>query len=134
MKVDYVKNKLEKSGINYVDLPGVSFDTIHSAEERLGLSFPKQIVCFYKFMNGLKVKDPKFEIFPIDDLTLNNGNEIHFCSYSENQGLIFKTDNLNVAKEWDIYDIHLKSHITLTFASFWSNKMWKWLLKQELIE
>ena len=61
---------------------------IKETEERLGVSFYSQIKLFYKNYNGLKVKEPAVEIFPLEKLIKHDG-AILFATVNNNQKLYF---------------------------------------------
>ncbi len=100
---------------------------IDAAEVRIGHSFPDQVRAFYSKHNGLRVDDPRFEILPIDDLSADDQSRIHFATADGIYQICFDCSHLNEAEQWDIIEPETGDRITYTMASFWTNKIWKWL-------
>jgi hypothetical protein len=94
---------------------------------QLGCELPEQICFFYRQMNGLKVEDPSFDILPIQELEVDESKTIHFATADGDRRICFDCSRLNEAGQWDIIDATSGYRITLTMASFWSNKIWKWI-------
>jgi len=105
---------------------------IEKTEERLGLKFPVKLWGFYENVNGLITKNPSFEIMSIDKLMIKD-KMIHFATFNNTIEVCFKTDQLNEANEWSIFEKESKFEITKTISSFWSNKIWHWLEKKNKI-
>ena len=101
-------------------------------ESKLKISFPAQVKLFYESFNGLKVNFPKLEIFPVENLKFLSKNRLNFAVIDENHRLFFDTSYYNEANQWNIVadDDFL---VTLTMASFWSNKIWAWIEKERKI-
>ena len=81
MNIEHLKGNFDKRRLkNNLDYYlGNSTDTrqIDIVEKKLDVIFPKQIIMFYLHHNGLKVMDPKLEVYPIELLTKKN-NLIYF--------------------------------------------------------
>jgi cell wall assembly regulator SMI1 len=105
---------------------------IRKAEKRLDLKFPEKVLNFYQKTNGLITLNPSFEIIPIDKLTIDN-ETIHFATFDKNIKVYFDIKTLNNANEWNILNKVSEYEITKTISSFWSNKIWQWLEKENKI-
>lgn len=125
--------KLSKQRVlNYSLASPASDEEISKAERRLGVSFPVQVKLFYRNFDGLRVDDPQLEIFPVARLNFASPNRLHFATLAENRPLYFDVSHLNVAEQWDIVTAD-GYRVTLTMASFWSNKIWAWVEKRRAI-
>lgn len=98
-----------------------------NAETRIDHRIPDQIRAFYSTFNGLTIEDPPFEILPVDELVLDDHSRIHFATADRIHLICFDCSHLNEARQWDIVNPSTGDRITYTIASFWSNKMWKWV-------
>ncbi|GBC59936.1 hypothetical protein DENIS_0878 [Desulfonema ishimotonii] len=137
MDIEHIKINLEKrykkNGLIYSLGNPLSEKELNLAEERLNLILPNQLKIFYKCYNGLKVDKPGLQIFPINDLELNNDKIINFALMDNKHMIAFDTSHLNDANQWNIINPKNNYLITLTFASFWSNKIWAWIDKHRAI-
>ncbi len=133
LRIEYLKGNFEKrkkkNGLVYELNPPATEEQIMSKEKELSVIFPDQFKMFYHCHNGLTVKDPPLEIFPIETLTKENG-AIHFSNMNHNIKICFDCTGLNDAEQWNILNCKDRYVITLTFASFWSNKIWAWIDKK----
>ncbi|MBI9077017.1 MAG: hypothetical protein JEZ02_16530 [Desulfatibacillum sp.] len=129
MNIEYVKTNLQKSektkGLAFSIGVPASVDLIKNTENRLGLKFPSQVSLFYENYNGLHVEQPFLKILNLENLDLVNKG-IHFATLGNEHHLHFDVSSLNAADQWDIIseDGHI---VTLTFASFWTNKLFAWI-------
>jgi len=117
---------------NYSLAGPASDEEILSAERRLALSFPAQVRLFYRSFNGLRVDDPQLEVLPIGRLSLASPNRLHFATLDVSRSLYFDVSHVNEAEQWDIVAAD-DYRMTLTMASFWSNKIWAWVEKRRAI-
>lgn len=101
-------------------------EQIAAAEQRLSVSFPLQVKLFYQQLNGLHVDDPPLEILPLDRLEFDSKSRLHFATLDNCHSLYFATSFLNEARQWDILAAD-GYRVTLTMASFWTNKIWAWI-------
>ncbi len=101
-------------------------------ESKLKISFPAQVKLFYEKFNGLKVDFPNLEIFPVENLKFHSKNRLNFAVFDENHQLFFDTSHFNEANQWNIVSDN-DFRVTLTMASFWSNKIWAWIEKERKI-
>jgi cell wall assembly regulator SMI1 len=132
MQLGLMSGRLQKLGLDY-DLPGPAPEPeIQSAERRLNVSFPNQVRQFYKSYDGLLIKSPHLEMLPVSRLTLTSPDRLHFATVDSQRRLFFDVSHLNVAGQWDVRseDEYL---VTLTMSSFWSNKIWNWLVDKKKI-
>jgi hypothetical protein len=98
----------------------------------LGVSFPAQVKSFYQHHNGLRVDEPQIEILPIECLDFAFPNRLHFATLDSNHHLYFDVSKINDADQWDIVTAN-GVLVTVTMASFWSNRMWEWIDKRRPI-
>jgi hypothetical protein len=96
------------------------------AESKLKLKFPGKVADFFVALSGLRTSNPEFLILPLQSLRIEQGL-IHFATFDSLHDICFDISALNTAGEWDIIHKATGSIITHTIASFWSNKIWKWL-------
>jgi len=136
MKIEHLKNNLQKravkNGIVYLLGDPVPDEIIAREAERLGVVFPKEIVIFYKYHNGIVIKGPDLQVYRIQDLKKIDG-KILFACVDGNNNLCFDILDLNLAGQWNIVSCAKGNVITHTFASFWSNKIWAWIDKRRAI-
>lgn len=122
----------EKHELNYSLAAPASDDEILRAERRLGVSFPEQVRLFYRSFNGLRVDDPPLEVLSVERLNLASPGRLHFATLDGRRPLYFDTSRTNEAEQWDIVSAD-DYRVTLTMASFWSNKIWAWVEKRHAI-
>lgn len=101
-------------------------EEIRKTEQRLGVSFPVQVKMFYQSFNGLKVDEPKLEVLSLEKLNFTSPNYLHFATFDGCRSVYFDISHINVAEQWNIVDED-NDHVTLTMASFWSNRIWYWI-------
>lgn len=103
-----------------------SDEEVKRAERKLGLVFPAQVRSFYCSFNGLQVEEPQLEMLPVERLNFSMPNRLHFATLNGIEHLYFDGSRINEAEQWDIIAAN-GFRVTLTLASFWSNKMWAWI-------
>jgi len=118
--------------LNYSLAAPASDEEIQKAERRLSVLFPGQVRLFYGSFNGLRVVDPQIEVLPVECLNFASPNRLHFATLDGNRALYFDVSHLNEAEQWDIVAAD-GYRVTLTMASFWSNKIWAWIEKRRAI-
>jgi hypothetical protein len=109
-----------------------SDSNLADAEQRLGAQFPKPVRSFYQHYNGLHVDDPRLEIFAVAEITSSSHGLLHFATLDGDRDLHFNTSKLNAAEQWAIVTTD-GFCVTLSMASFWSNRMWSWIEKRRPI-
>jgi len=105
---------------------------IKIVEKQLGVQFPEKLISFYIYLNGLKTKNPSFIIIPINKLQLEN-EKIHFATFANSVQICLNTKTLNQANEWTIINKETNYELTKSISSFWSNKIWHWLEKRNVV-
>jgi len=120
-----------KRELSYSLAAPASDDEMLSAERRLGISFPAQVELFYRSFNGLQVDDPPLEVLPVEHLNFAS-NRLHFATLDGSHPLYFDVSRTNEAEQWDIVSAD-EYQVTLSMASFWSNKIWVWVEKRRAI-
>jgi cell wall assembly regulator SMI1 len=127
MKLESIKANLEKRSLQAEVRPAATETLIKAAEERIGKPLPNQVRLFYSFMNGLRVETPPLEILRIEELAPLDQSLVHFATADGTHRICFDCSRTNDADQWDIVSAEHRGVITMTLASFWSNKIWKWL-------
>ncbi len=128
---NFEKRRVKKNLVYKIGEPA-SENQIKNVEAKLEVLFPDQLRMFYSHYNGLKVEEPPLEIFNVEKLVKIN-NLIHFSNINKDIKICFDCKELNQAKQWNIINYDDGYRITLTFASFWSNKIWAWIDKKREI-
>jgi cell wall assembly regulator SMI1 len=118
--------------LNYSLADPASDDDILRAEQRLGVLFPTQIKLFYRRFNGLCVDEPQLEVFPVERLEFASPKRLHFATVDNVHRLFFDVSHNNAAGQWNILT-DADYLVTLTMASFWSNKIWAWVERRREI-
>jgi hypothetical protein len=114
--------------------PPATAEDVLRAEERLHITFPVQVVNFYQVCNGILFPFPFLEILSLDQIHFVIGKPyLKFCLLAQREEICFDTSSVNEAGQWFIKGLTEDYTITLTMASFWSNKVWHWLEKQRPI-
>lgn len=137
MNIEHVKKQLEKRA----QLLGLVFELgqpaseaeIAEAEIQMQVEFPFQLRLFYTHYNGLRVLTPPLVVYQLKDLHIDLNRRIPFAVLDSVYELAFDTKFINAAGQWDIICINTDYVVTVTFASFWSNKIWGWIDKQRQI-
>lgn len=119
------------AGLRATLRPAASASAFESAEARIGRSLPNQVHAFYSQCNGFVVQEPPFEVLPIENLFIDDQSHIHFATANGLHRIAFDCSHLNEATQWDIIDAATGRRITFTMASFWSNKIWKWIDRRQ---
>ena len=137
MHIDHFILNLEKrsdrNGLTYQVGEPAADSAIAAFEERHEIKIPQQIKWFYQKFNGLVVEAPALEITPIENLDADEAGKIIFAIFNQKHRICFDTSQLNAASQWDILNYDSGFQITLTMASFWSNKIFAWLDKRRTI-
>lgn len=136
MHIEHLKSNFEKrkrnTGLIYeLGIPS-SEKQIKHTEKRLSVVFYDQLKLFYRHYNGLIVRNPHLEIYPLEGLVKDH-EFIYFAMINSKHKLCFDCKGLNAAGQWDIINSRDSYIVTLTFASFWSNKIWAWIDKKRAI-
>lgn len=105
---------------------------VDAFEKRIGQSAPIQVRQFYRTVNGLSVVTPALKLPCIEDLTSEDG-KVRFASFADDVAVGFDIRTVNVAGQWEIVNLLTGYVITHTMASFWSNKIWAWVLNRREI-
>jgi cell wall assembly regulator SMI1 len=133
MYLGYISTRLQKLSeqrhIKYRVAGPASNESIALAEQRFKVSFPEQVRVFYQNYNGLRVEEPQLEIYPLEGLDLISPERLHFTTLNTNERLLFDVSHINEAGQWDIVTED-NYRVTLTMASFWTNKIWAWIEKR----
>jgi cell wall assembly regulator SMI1 len=128
----HIKNLSQEYGSSYTLGDPATASDIATAEQRLRVKLPSQVAEFYTAYNGMEFHDPQMEILPLREIQHLKNHRLHFATIDGMQKILFDTSQLNIAQQWDIVSIN-GYRITLTMASFWSNKIWAWLQKRRKI-
>jgi SMI1/KNR4 family protein SUKH-1 len=136
MHLEHIPSRFQKlaenHGLNYSIAAAASVDELLRAEQRLGVTFPEQVRLFYRSFNGLRVDDPPLEVLPVGRLNFASPDRLHFATLGGGRPLYFDVSHPNEAGQWDIVSAD-DYRVTLTMASFWSNKIWAWVEQRRAI-
>ena len=137
MQIEHVKlnfeRKSEALGFEYALFKPASADDLLETETRFGVNIPEIVKLFYKNYNGLEVYNPKLLLFPLKEWAPKSNDLIHFATVNEEHHLCFDTLKLNKANQWSILNCKTNYLVTYSMSSFWSNKIWNWVVKQRTI-
>jgi hypothetical protein len=125
-------DSLASRGLVYRLAPEATLEEIQTAEARIGLEFPEQVVSFWKAFNGLEVKDPPFKILSLSEMNREAGL-LTFSLGDRTVRIAFDVRGHNEAEQWSIVNADTNYLVTLTMASFWSIHMWNWIIKRRPI-
>lgn len=136
MHLDQIPSQFQKlsdqNKLNYSLGKAASKEEIFKVEQKLDVTFPTQIKLFYESYNGLYVEDPQLEVMALEQLYFVTSHKLNFAIIDGKHNLYFDTSQINEAEQWDIVSED-DYEITMTMASFWSNKIWAWLKKRREI-
>lgn len=136
MHLEHIPSRFQKlaaeRGLNYSLAAPASDDEILRAERRLGVSLPEQVRLFYRSFNGLRVDDPQLEVLSVERLNFASPSRLHFATLDGGRPLYFDVSHAKEAGQWGIVSAD-DYRVTLTMASFWSNKIWTWIEKRRAI-
>jgi hypothetical protein len=116
----------EQNRLQFTLNSGANPELVNEAETRLG-HLPEQVRLFYSHFNGLSVESPALTIERIEDLRKDKEGRIPFCRLGQDIILSFDANKINEAGQWTIQNHETTYVVTLTMASFWSNKIFGWL-------
>ncbi len=119
--------RARRHGLVFELAPPATEDLISSTGGRLNHVLPDQVQAFYRCCNGLKVADPAVLVFPLQDLQIEPPGFMRFSLFDQRHPVCFDISHLNEADQWDILSAESGFKITLTLASFWSNKLFAWI-------
>jgi hypothetical protein len=136
MQIEHLKINLQKKskliGFTYKLNQPAEKESILLFEEEIGLKIPQQIVMFYENYNGLEVHNPSLTVKPIEELSAGN-DLIPFSVVDEKHEIGFDISKINEAGQWNIVNCTTRYLVTYTMASFWTNKILNWLVKNRTI-
>ena len=122
-----LEKRSEKYGLNFqVGKPAIE-TAIGAFENRNEIKIPEQIKWFYQKCNGLRIEDPPLDIESIENLDADETGKIVFAIFDKMHRICFDISRTNAASQWDILNYDTGFVVTLTMASFWTNKIFAWL-------
>jgi hypothetical protein len=127
-----LRKRQERSKLQFTLNPGANLELICEAETRLG-HLPDQVRLFYSHFNGVSVEAPDLRIERIENLRKDKEGRIPFCRLGQDIILSFDANEINEAGQWTIKNHETSYLVTLTMASFWSNKIFGWLDRERHI-
>lgn len=127
-----LKKRQERNRLRFTLNTGASPELIKESESRLG-RLPEQVRLFYMHYNGLSVEAPALIFYRIEELRKDKEGRIPFCRMGKDITLSFDATKINEADQWTIQDHETSYVLTLTMASFWSNKIFGWLDRERHI-
>ncbi|NOK11448.1 SMI1/KNR4 family protein [Corallococcus exercitus] len=137
MRIEEFRPALEKAasriGMEIHFGPGATQEALDACEQRLGVTFPVSVRRFYAAHDGLRVEAPSLVIRPLEELVLAPGGRLPFADFDFQHTVAFAMGAVNAAGEWDLVNAETGFQVTLTMASFWSNKVFAWVMRQRRI-
>ncbi|GMU10147.1 SMI1/KNR4 family protein [Corallococcus caeni] len=137
MRIEEFRPALEKAasrtGMEVRFGPGATQEDLDACERRLGVTFPANVRRFYEAHDGLRVEAPSLVIRPLEELVLAPGGRVSFADFDFQHTVAFAVDAVNAAGEWDLVNAETGFQVTLTMASFWSNKVFAWVIRQRRV-
>ena len=128
-----LQKRREETGLIYTIGKPADESSIRGVEFSLNLSFPEQVRQFYNRHNGLAVQKPALNIWPLEEFARGANERVRFATFDNDQHVSFAVTRLNDDGQWDIVNDLSGELITLTMASFWSNKIWHWIDKRRRV-
>ncbi len=130
MRIEEFRRVLDKRaasrGLEVAYGPPASPEALRALAERLGGPLPWQVELFWAAHDGLVIQEPALCVLSCDRWAQALGF-VHFATIDGQHRLGFDTRSRNVADEWNIVHIDTGFLVTLTMASFWSNKVLAWV-------
>ena len=130
MLIEHLSRQFSKrrstTGLEYELGAPASAQQLEDFERRCGVILPPSVRRFYRQHDGLRVTSPSLRILSLNDLALADGR-VTFAIFNNSNRMAFETSRTNIAGEWDIVCAETGFLVTLTMASFWSNKIFAWI-------
>ncbi|MDP9380074.1 MAG: SMI1/KNR4 family protein [Chloroflexota bacterium] len=137
MQLEHVARHLRRRerewGLEYSLGAPAPESAIQQAQRRLGVALPTQVERFYRYYDGLSAADPPLEVFPLERLAFVHRDRLRFAVVDGRHDLCFDVSGVNEAGQWDIVVAATGYRVTMTMASFWSNKLWAWIDQRRAI-
>jgi cell wall assembly regulator SMI1 len=137
MQIEHVAAQLRRKsaelGWPYTLGSPASESALIAAETRLGVTFPEQVKVFYRNYDGLVAGAPPVVVHSVANLRFITAEYLLFATIANEHDFCFDVSSLNQAEQWDIVAAATGYRVTLTMASFWSNKLWTVLVKNQPI-
>ena len=127
MRIEQFIPNIQKRGIPHRAGEPADRASLAEAEHRLGQPLPAQLRLFYEHLNGLEIHEPPLIILPIEQLERGPHGCVHFATVDRQHRLVLDLRGLNAAGQWSVVAEESEHLVTLTLASFWSNKVFAWL-------
>ncbi|XXF77594.1 SMI1/KNR4 family protein [Myxococcaceae bacterium GXIMD 01537] len=131
MRIEEFRGCLERrartSGLRFQLSPPATEDALEQVARVIGAPLPSQVLLFYRAYNGMLVEEPNLRVLPVEELKLASAGRVPFAMVGDGHWLAFEVGARNVADQWDIVSMDTRAVVTLTMASFWSNKVFAWL-------
>ncbi|AKQ70393.1 hypothetical protein A176_007305 [Myxococcus hansupus] len=112
--------------------PPATPGALRALSERLGEPLPPQVEWFWGAHDGLVIQEPRLHILACGQWAPVNGL-MHFATFDDTHRLGFDLRRRNEADQWDILNVETGFRVTLTMASFWSNKVLAWVDKRRAV-
>ena len=130
MNIEHFMNNLSKRPIEFRVGAPCGREALDAASARLGFPLPEHLCSFFLVVNGLDVTDPALQVLPIEELRRSGNGLIRFATLDHRHHLALDSTRLNEAGQWSVVSEATGYVVTLTIASFWSNKIFAWLDKK----
>jgi hypothetical protein len=95
-------------------------------------SLPEPVARFYRRCDGLVIAHPAFELLPLHELW-RFGPLLHFARFDRVEPIAFDTSSLNEAAQWNIVHAPSGHLVTMTLASFLTNKLFAWVRRDRRV-
>ena len=128
-----LRKRAEKNGLDIITENPAIDTAIAAYEERNEILIPEQVRWFYQKCNGLRVESPPLYVKPIEKLHADETGKTIFSIFDGQHRICFDTSKIYDAAQWDILNYDTGFLVTLTMASFWTNKVFAWLDRQRTI-
>lgn len=125
--VGHLQRRARERGLEYSVGSPASASAIGEVERRLGVALPPQVERFYRYYDGLSVDEPPLEVYSLERLAFVDPHRLRCARVDGRHELCFDVSAANEAGQWDIVVAATGYRVTLTMASFWSNKLWAWI-------
>ncbi len=89
-------------------------------------SLPDPVALFYRRCDGIVIAQPAFELLPARELEWL-GQRLVFARFDRVEAIAFDTAAENEAAQWNIVHLQTGYLVTLTLASFLTNKLFAWV-------
>ncbi len=131
--VRHLQRRERERGLDYSLGSSAAEYAIEQVQQHLGVALPPQVERFYRHYDGLSVREPPLKVYPLEMLAFVRPGRLRFATLDGRHDLCFDVSRVNEAGQWDIIVDATGYRVTMTMASFWSNKLWAWIDQRRAI-